>query len=60
MTWIVRLILFVPAVIAGWFVAREDARYWVVVLGIALVFLALTVVANAYLPRFIPRKNRRE
>ena len=59
MYWIVRLILLVPALIAGWFVSREDGRYWVITLVIALVFLALTVAASAYLPDFILRKNRR-
>ena len=59
MYWIVRLILLVPALIAGWFVSREDGRYWVITLVIALVFLALTVAVSAYLPDLIPRKKRR-
>ncbi|EIZ78305.1 hypothetical protein WSK_3050 [Novosphingobium sp. Rr 2-17] len=59
MSLIARLVLFVPALIAGWFVSREDPRYWVIALVIALVFLALTLVANMYLPNIFAKKDKR-
>lgn len=50
MTWLARIILFVPALVAGWFVSREDPRFWVVAMVVALVFLALTCILAIYVP----------
>lgn len=50
---IARLLLLVPAAIAGWFVAEEDPRYWIVAGVIAMVFIALSATAGIYLPRIL-------
>ena len=52
MIWLVRLLMFVPSLIAGWFVSREEPRFWIVSLTVALVFLVLTAVVGLYVPRF--------
>ncbi|MDX3911603.1 MAG: hypothetical protein QHC67_17605 [Sphingobium sp.] len=51
MAWLARLFLMVPAIVAGWFVSREDPRFWVVAVVVALVFLALSCVAAIYFPK---------
>jgi len=60
MPLIVNLLLLIPSLIAGWFVSKEDPRYWVIALVIALVFLALSIVAAMYLPgtRMWPRNRK--
>lgn len=45
---IARLLLIVPSLIAGWFVAKDDPAYWVVAFVIALVFIVLTIVFELY------------
>jgi len=60
--WLARLLLMLPAIVAGLFVAREDPRFWVVALVVALVFLALTCVAAIYFPQlsiFSRRRSRK-
>ncbi|AMK22967.1 hypothetical protein GG804_18215 [Sphingomonas histidinilytica] len=61
MAWIARLLLLIPALIAGWFVSREDPRFWVVTMVIALVFIALTCILGIYAPglRMWPRRGER-
>ncbi|PZU64025.1 hypothetical protein [Sphingobium sp.] len=62
MTWFARSLLFIPAIVAGWFVSREDPRFWVVAMVVALVFLALLCVAAIYAPTgsiFSRRRGRR-
>lgn len=51
MFWLARLFLLIPAIVAGWFVSREDPRFWVVSMAIGLTFLALSAIAAFYLPR---------
>ncbi|TNE41842.1 MAG: hypothetical protein EP321_09270 [Sphingomonadales bacterium] len=60
MPLIVNLLLLIPSLIAGWFVSKEDPRYWVIALVIALVFLALSIVAAMYIPsmRIWPRNRK--
>jgi NhaP-type Na+/H+ and K+/H+ antiporter len=60
MAWLARIMLFVPALIAGWFVSKEDPRYWVVAMVIALVFIALSCCIAIYVPAFRlwPRRTR--
>ncbi|WP_294444506.1 hypothetical protein [uncultured Sphingomonas sp.] len=50
MAWLARLFLLVPAIVAGWFVSREDPKFWVVAMVVALVFLALFCIAVIYAP----------
>ncbi|MEG8220550.1 hypothetical protein sphantq_00522 [Sphingobium sp. AntQ-1] len=61
MAWVARLLLIIPALIAGWFVSKEDPRFWVVAMAIALVFLALTCLVAFYVPpvRVWPRRRGR-
>lgn len=51
MLWLARLFLFVPSLVAGWFVSREDPRFWVVAMVIALTFLAMSIIAGLYFPK---------
>lgn len=60
MYWIARLFLFVPALVAGWFVSKEDPRYWVIALVFALTFLAIGLAANIYLPGLISGRKKGE
>ena len=55
-----RLLLLVPSIVAGWFVSREDPRYWVIALVVALTFMALSIVAGIYVPdlRLWPAKRK--
>jgi len=48
MVLLARLLLFVPSVIAGWFVSREDVSYWIIAFAIALVFIVLTIAFELY------------
>ncbi len=59
MAWLARLFLLVPAIVAGWFVSREDPRFWVIAMAIALVFLALSSIAFIYAPDFSVFARRR-
>ena len=59
MFWIARLVLFVPAVIAGWFVARDSSQFWVIAFAIALVLMAVTAVVSLYFPRLGFWRGRR-
>lgn len=54
MIWLARLFLIVPSILAGWLVSREDPRFWVIALAIALVFLALTSAVGMYWPALRP------
>lgn len=58
MAWLVRVLMLIPAVVAGWFVARDDARFSAVALTIALVFLVLFCAVCAYMPRFGGRSDK--
>lgn len=58
MAWAARIVLIVPALIAGWFVSREDARFWVVAMAIALVFLALTCLIGLYASALRGKRTR--
>ena len=51
-----RLLLIVPSLIAGWFVAEDDVAYWVVAFATALVFIVLTIAFELYVH---PRLRRR-
>lgn len=59
MAWLARILLLVPAIVAGWFVSREDPRFWVIAMAIALVFLVLSCVAFMYVPDFSVFSHRR-
>ncbi|WOF45571.1 hypothetical protein KNJ79_09115 [Sphingopyxis indica] len=59
MAWFARVLLFIPSLIAGWFVAREDARFWVIAMVIALVFLALSCIVGIYAPSLRPWPRER-
>ncbi|WP_038365439.1 hypothetical protein [Bosea sp. UNC402CLCol] len=59
MVLLARLLLFVPSVIAGWFVLREDVSYWIIAFAIALVFIVLTIAFELYaLPLLRARLKR--
>ncbi len=59
MMLLARLLLFVPSVIAGWFVSEEDVSYWIIALAIALVFVVLTIAFELYVyPRLRERRRR--
>ena len=59
MSLIARILLFVPAMITGFFVSTEDYRYWFVAFGIALVLLAAALTANIYLPDILSNRQKR-
>ncbi|WP_454887555.1 hypothetical protein [Sphingomonas oryzagri] len=59
MIWISRLLLFIPSIVAGWFVSEQDARYWVIALVVGLVFLAVSSIAVMYWPILLPAGFRR-
>lgn len=53
-----RLLLIVPSLIAGWFVAEDDVAYWVVAFAIALVFIVLTIAFELYVHPLLGRRSR--
>lgn len=55
---VARLLLTVPSLIAGWFVAEDDVAYWVVAFAIALVFIVLTIAFELYLHPLLGRRER--
>ena len=57
MLWIARALLWIPSLLAGWFVSRSDPRFWVMTLAIALAFLALAALAGFYGPEFFRRRR---
>lgn len=61
MAWVARMLLIIPTLIAGWFVSKEDPRFWIVAMAIAFVFLALTCLVGLYVPplRVWPRRRER-
>lgn len=60
MALLARLLLFVPAIVAGWFVAREDGRFWVVAFAVALVFMVVSILASLYVPNLRIRGGKRD
>ena len=48
MQLLARLVLIVPSLIAGWFVSKDDAAYWVIAFAVALVFVVLTIAFELY------------
>ncbi|PZO91732.1 MAG: hypothetical protein DI623_02175 [Sphingomonas sanxanigenens] len=60
MLLLARLLLLVPSIVAGWFVSREDPRFWVIALVVALTFMALSIIAGIYAPalRFWPSRRK--
>ncbi|MFT3977185.1 MAG: hypothetical protein QM688_08755 [Sphingomonas bacterium] len=60
MLWIARLLLLIPSLVAGWFVSREDPRFWVVALAIALTFMALGSLVGLYLPGLHPWTRKKD
>lgn len=50
MPYIVNLLMLIPSLIAGWFVSKEDPRYWIIALVIALTFMMLSSVVWLYWP----------
>lgn len=59
MTWLGRLLLLIPAMVAGWFVSRSDPRFWVVAMAVGLVFLFLFCLASLYAYRFSSKARRK-
>jgi hypothetical protein len=57
-SFIARLLLIVPSLIAGWFVAEDDVAYWIVAFAIALVFIVLTIVFELYVHPLLGRRER--
>ena len=60
MAILARILLLIPSIVAGWFVSREDPRYWVIALVVGLTFMALSIAAGLYVPalRFWPSRGR--
>ncbi|RYE34911.1 MAG: hypothetical protein EOP23_03625 [Hyphomicrobiales bacterium] len=54
-----RLLLIVPSVIAGWFVAKDDVSCRVVAFAIALVFIVLTIAFELYVHPWLRRRHER-
>ena len=52
---IARVLLIVPSLIAGWFVAKDDVAYWVIAFAIALVFIVLTIAFELYVHPLLKR-----
>lgn len=48
LNWIVRPIMFVAAIIAGWFVAEDSANFGVVQLVISVILVTLLVALATF------------
>ena len=58
MAWVARLLLIIPALIAGWFVSKDDVAYWVIAFAIALVFIVLTIAFELYVHPLLKRGRK--
>jgi hypothetical protein len=47
-SWLLRPILILAAIIAGWFVAKDAANFTVIEMAIAVGLIALVVAAAAF------------
>lgn len=54
MSWIAQQLLFVPALVAEWFIARDDPRFWPISFAIGLIFLMMLCIAVLYADRLLP------
>lgn len=47
-SWLIRPILFLAAIIAGWFVAEDAANFGVVQMAVAVLLITLCVALAAF------------
>ena len=57
--WIVRLLLALAGIVAGWFVAREDTRFVLFQMVAAMLLVTAGVAAAAFGPSLIRRFTRK-
>ena len=58
--WLVRIVMSVAAVVAGWFVARDAANFGIVQSAISLILLTIVVAIAAFWRPFVRWwRNRR-
>jgi len=50
MPWIARLLLFIPSLVASWFVTEDDFSFWIVALAIGLLLVAASSTLLLYVP----------
>lgn len=53
LNWLVRPIMLLAAVIAGWFVAEDAANFGVVQLVVAVILVTLLVAMATFLPALV-------
>lgn len=51
MTWLVRVVLFVAGIVAGWFIPRDQIGYDIVQFVVAILFLLVVSLIVLYFPR---------
>lgn len=56
MTWVVRAVLFVSGIVAGWFIPRDRIGYDIVQFVVAILFLLLVSLIVLYYPRLRGRR----
>lgn len=59
LNWLVRPIMLVAAVIAGWFVAEDSANFGVVQLVISVILVTGLVALATFLPSIVDRVRGR-
>lgn len=59
-TWLVRIVMALAGVIAGWFVARDAANFGVIQLVVSLLLITFVVAVAAFWPSLVAwLRNRR-
>lgn len=53
LSWLVRLILAVSAVIAGWFIADDAANFGIIQLVVALFLITICIAVAAFWPNLV-------
>jgi len=49
-TWLVRIVMAIAGVIAGWFVARDAANFGVIQLVVSILLISFFVAVAAFWP----------
>ena len=58
-SWVVRILLILAGVIAGWFVAPDSNRFDIIQMVIALLLFVLFLAAAAFWPAFMRWRRRK-
>lgn len=53
LTWLVRIVLALSGVVAGWFVARESPNFSLVQMAASLLLITIVIAVATFLPSLL-------